>query len=78
VSALGRALRALEHVMASPAPVAPAALAADLGLDLPATERLVDALAGEGFLVRAPGGVVAGPRGAELLPHRPRPLEAHR
>ncbi len=64
--------------MASPTPVASAALAADLGLDVPATERLVDALAGEGFLVRAPDGVVAGPRGAELLSHRPRPLEAKR
>jgi DNA-binding IclR family transcriptional regulator len=76
VSALGRGLRALEHVMASSAPVTPAALAADLGTDLQETERLVDALAAEGFLLRASAGVVAGPRGAELLSRRPRPLEA--
>ncbi len=75
MSALGRALRALEHVMASPTPVPPAALAADLGLDPAAAARLVDALADEGYLGREADGVVAGPRGAELLSRRPRPLE---
>lgn len=64
--------------MGASAPTAPAALAADLGLDLPATERLVEALVGEGYLARAGGGVVAGARGSELLSRRPRPLEVER
>jgi DNA-binding IclR family transcriptional regulator len=70
---LGRGLRALEHVMGAAAPITASALAADLGLDLPATEQLVDALAREGYLARVEGGVVAGPRGAELLARPPRP-----